>query len=230
MSPVVIKTGPQSQPVRASRNFTDSEDFFSVGQAFQDWFRLLVSPRVFCEEQEGAAGMLSPLALLLAYSLAFGAFYLIILFGYGARLGMAGIFAMFLVVIVVPVTWLAYLVFCLIIGGVLHVASRLFRGEGEYSGSFRVAVYSLAPIAMLLILAGAFTLAFLPPWNHTPGEENIFRLLANLIGCVWGVVLAGMSLRATQRLTTGGAIGATVAGCGMLAGLFILVGEAIRSL
>ena len=226
MSPVVIKRNVPQNERPAPAAFNESYDSFDVPQAFRDWLQLLIAPRSFFEDQEGATGMLSPLALLLAYALAYGAFCVAMMLGYGSRLGIFGFFAILIVILAVPVVFAFYVALHLIWGGIAHLAGRLFGGTGVFSGSFRASVYAFAPISLLLIVAGILTMILTPPWDSASGSRGLDNPLiagADAGGALWGVVLLGMGLCATHRMTPARGVGATLLTCGAIVGIFFFL-------
>ena len=227
MSPVVIKRNMQQSERPSPAVLSDSYDSFDVPEAFREWAQLLIAPRSFFEDQEGASGMLSPLALLLAYALGYGALCVAMLLGYGSRLGEYGFLAIIIVVLAVPVVFATYVVAHLIGGGLAHLAGRLFGGAGTFSGSFRASVYAFAPISLLLIVAGLLTMVLTPPWDAASGGsrglDNPLIQGADLVGAIWGLVLLGMGLCAIHRMTPARAVGATLLTCGVIVGSFFFL-------
>jgi hypothetical protein len=56
-----------------------------------------------------------------------------------------------------------------------------------------------------------------------PFAANPLAMIINLIAFVWSAVLLGMGLRATQRMSTGGAVGTVVISYALLVGFFIVL-------
>ncbi len=128
------------------------EDDFNVLEGFQAWGQALFSPRSFFQEQTAYEGIKGPAAFLLGYSVlaalvgniarvASGTAPGINPFGYilGGLCG--GVCA-----------WLFNLLGMFIWGGIVHMCTRMFGGQGSYNQTFRTAVYASAPTCLFAIL------------------------------------------------------------------------------
>ena len=141
---------------------------FSLGQSFSDLFRILVSPREFFAEEEGATGFSGPLSLLLAYSLIVGLYFVIVMFMMGSVSGAAGIMALLVVLLIIPLFFVLYAFGGLIWSGIVYGISRLFRGSGTYAGVFRAVMYASAPTMTLSLIGGLITIAMMPKPSGMP--------------------------------------------------------------
>ena len=210
MSPVVIKPGSSKQADFASRTGMERGDTFSLPQAFRDWLRILFAPGEFFAEEEGATGFQSPFAMLCAYVIVFGsgiALMLLISNASQNRFDLFGLTAAFVPAVSLVAT---YGVLMALWSLLLHGVSRLCGGEGEYSGAYRATVYAFVPCATLAPLATVFALAQHPQSNFLALRSDPILMAANVASYVWTIPLQVMGLRATQNLSRGGAITATL--------------------
>jgi hypothetical protein len=210
MSPVVIKPGSHKGAGSTSVTGREREDTFHLSQAFRDWLQILFAPGAFFQSEEGEAGLQSPFAMLCAYALVFGiATALLLLISDAAhyRFDMLSLLAAFL-----PAAALvtSYGMLMAVWSLPLHGVSRLCGGTGEFSGTFRAVVYAFVPYATLGPLITVFLLVQHPLFSfRTLGSDPIL-LAGNSVGFLWAIPLQVMGLRATQNMSTGGAIVATL--------------------
>ena len=162
--------GPQWSP-QAMQTAPVKEDAFSLGQAFKDWVQILVAPGRFFDSEEGATGFAAPMSQVVAYLLLTS---LVSLIGSLVSGNTGGILKM---VILLPVSFIMYLVIWLIWAGINHGISRPFGGSGEYSGSFRATVYAAAPFMTLLSLAGLLLTLTLPKPVQTGMIDRPVRVM-----------------------------------------------------
>ncbi len=257
--------------VRASLE-TTKVDAFDFGQAFQDIFRILFSPKDFFAEEEGATGLGAPMAMLLAFSIIVCTGNLIsqVFRGQpGLFIGvMAGGMAF-----AIPFVWFAYMVSNYVLSGLLYGLSRMFGGTGTFKGIFRACTYGWAPYAVASLAWVILSAIFLPapPGSRVPdplapeqsnqrtqsqtdssgtgqpdmgspdspyrsnynstynrprrARSSFINPLSNgstsggidpitavclLVGAIWGWVVLGMGIKATQGISTDGAVGIVV--------------------
>jgi hypothetical protein len=121
------------------------EDSFSLGDAFQNFIQILISPRTFFADQAGCEGFLAPMAMLLLYMLMFGIGYMGMMFAIGSRLGVAGMAAIFMLPFVLGIGYVIALVLLAVGAGFLHLLGFMFGNKAAYSGTFRALTYAYAP-------------------------------------------------------------------------------------
>ena len=131
------------------------EDNFSLVEAYKGWFQLLFTPRAFFAARQGASGFMAPLAMFMAYMLTYAGVYAIIA---SLALGIAGGIG---AIIGGAIGAVISLIFVFIIGGIIHGVSRLFGGDGEYSGSVGSYIYSMAPSYAVLVTIMVIGMGFM---------------------------------------------------------------------
>lgn len=124
----------------------------------------------------------------------------------------------------------------LISGFLLWVLVSLFGGEGKFGTLLSVALYGAVPSAILLSIVGTIVLHMQGTANLTspqdmqpalgldllaPGAKGFMAALLKGINpfSIWGVVLTGIGVSTTHRLSKG--TGYTVAGLAFVIGLLI---------
>lgn len=129
------------------------EDTMSVGSGFTSWFQVVTSPRVFFREQAGYTGIQGALGFLLAYAIVGGLVSLI------TRVMQGGVSGPVLIggLVGIPCGWVLITLMMFIWGGLVHLASKMVGGQGDYSCSFRAATYALGPAAVLNLIASLLT-------------------------------------------------------------------------
>src|SRR5579871_3834122 len=132
-------------------------DSFNPMQGFNDWWRVLVSPQKFFQEQVGREGINAPIATLVVYALISGISGVItalIMPRPGAldtpMLGGAMIIG---ALIGIPIVFVMALVASFILGGLVHGVGKLFGNSAPYAGSFRAVTYSAAPYYLMTLIA-----------------------------------------------------------------------------
>ncbi len=131
------------------------EDNFSLVEAYKGWFQLLFTPRAFFAARQGASGLMAPLAMFTAYMLAYAGVYMIIA---SLTLGIAGGIG---AIIGAAIGAVISLICVFIIGGIIHGVSRLFGGNGEYSGTVGAYIYSMAPTYAVLVTIMVIGMGFM---------------------------------------------------------------------
>jgi hypothetical protein len=141
------------------------QDNFSVTDAFRNLVRILVSPRVFFDEQAGCEGIRAPFAMILVY---------VILAGIGAavqKLSGVGGMATF---IILPFLFLIYPMSA----AVVHVVSLLFGNKAPFSISLRAVTYANAPSAVVGVILSLLSPLMLAPKSSTPTPLPGYRIIA----------------------------------------------------
>jgi tetratricopeptide (TPR) repeat protein len=135
---------------------TYEEDRFDVGQAFKDLGQTLIAPSRFFTDQEGREGLKAPMAFWLVYCvLTFVAAIPIYLI-----MGMGMMIPFLLIFLAFGFAISTLLLF--IWAGIVHGVSRMFGGQGGYSGSFRACAYASGPWLVIGLLAGLLSAGSMP--------------------------------------------------------------------
>lgn len=210
MSPVVIKPGSSKQAVSALGAGNERKDTFSLARAFRNWLQILFTPGEFFAGEEGATGFQGPFAMLCAYVFVFGSAIALMLLITDVTSNRLSSFAPTAAFAPAAVRVGFYGILMALWSLLLHGVSRLCGGKGEYSGTYRATVYAFVPYATLVPFASVFTLAQHPLGSLTVLYSDPILMAANVASYVWTIPLQVMGLRATQNMSQGGAIVATL--------------------
>lgn len=122
---------------------------------FAQWWEVLTGPRAFFEAQADREGLNEPSTFIMVWCVVVSVILTIV----GAvALHDFRIHGVFCTAVTM---WLVVMAFMHIWAVSIHGLSRLFGGQGSYSGSFRVAAYSSAP-SLLALIFFFVALALLP--------------------------------------------------------------------
>lgn len=129
------------------------QDAFNPLQGFVDLARVLWTPRKFFAAQAVADGLKAPMAFLLSAAILV-TLAVLLFYGTADLLGTAGMGLVAGLVCGTMGGWISLAAIGIVSAGLVHGFARLFRGIGQFAGTFRVTVYSWAPsIAAMLLLA-----------------------------------------------------------------------------
>jgi hypothetical protein len=148
------------------------DDSFNLGDAFRAWIGVIAAPRAFFQEQANYSGFQGPMAFILSTLIVSAAVQLIQGLVLGQFSGPQGGFRGFGLLVGIPCGFVFALIGAHIWGAIVHMASKMFGGQAEYSGSFRAATYSQVPMNVAALLFGLlmpFVLKSMLPAGATPG-------------------------------------------------------------
>jgi hypothetical protein len=128
-----------------------SEDDFNIGDGFQSWGRVLISPVAFFQETSAFDGIKGPASFVMAFAIVNHVLGIVLglIAGQGLNFRFGGLFYGW-------VCQFAFFMICYFIwGGIVHLACKIVGGQSDYSGSFRASTFGSAPCTVMILIAAS---------------------------------------------------------------------------
>lgn len=152
-------TGPYgAAPGAGADSDPGPPDAFDILQAFKDWVAVISRPGQFFEAQAAAAGWLSPLAFIAINSLLMAVILQVI----GLVQRIPSVASPGFLPGSVFGALIQNLAAAFLLGGMIHLGARLFKGDGSYNGSVRAVAYGFAPQPIMALIGGIIAIVSPP--------------------------------------------------------------------